>query len=610
MFDAPGQHPRELNPYWKQGGTGLPQENSSKESRTQRTGDGGRSWMLRAYKRAIEQSEREGKTLEEIAIERWGSLDKLHSLLRAAGIDPSNPDKAPSSRTKYLYAEPPRSTKLPSHHFGDNTTRQDQRFLIPGLSGESHSSLDSSSSSMHRRESYKSGNWQKQQVKQREEHASKFVSSASTDETIDKRHASEQSVSTTAEDEASRLEPEVTDAQLNALSAKVMKAEMMGDSKKVETLTTKLEKLRELKARQEKQGTVSANREAQSVQKEKAIPLISTDRFGRLRPMGTPKDEGKQRSHATQKGKRKRYTDDGESYSIQDLMQQERKMSVRDTQIAIAGMASKFVSSSSTDETIDERHASKVAVSLDAKSDSNEMVRAMAESRKLAEVMETCKLCFGNDNFSKGLLVAVGINVYLAVPATQSLTEGHCLLVPLEHHTSMILLDENVWDEIRVFQKGLTRMFSDHGNDVVFTESYMSSAKRSHAYLECIPIPKEQGDIVPMYFKKAIMESDEEWSMNRKLIDTKQKGVRNSLPIGLPYFFVEFGLDGGFAHIVENQDKFPSHFAKEVIGGMLDLEPRRWLKPRHDSFEAQKSKVLNLSEWWKPYDWTQKVKQS
>ena len=601
MFDAPGQHPRELNPYWKQGGTGLPQENSSKESRTQRTGDGGRSWMLRAYKRALEQSEREGRTLEEIAIERWGSLDKLHSLLRAAGIDSSDPDKASSSRTEYLYAEPPRSTKQSSCHFGDNTTRKDQRFLIPGLSGESRSSPGTSSSSMHRRESYKSGNWQKQQVQQKEEHASPLTPIPS-----------EQSVLATAEDEASRLEPKVTDAQLNALSAKVMKAEMMGDSKKVETLTAKLERLRELKARQEKQRTVSAKREAQPVQEEKTIPLVSTDRFGRLRPMDTPKDEGKQRSHAlpTQKGKRKRYTDDGESYSIQDLMQQERKMSVRDTQIAIAGMASKFVSSSSADDTIDERHASKVAVSLDTKSDSKEMVRAMAESRKLAEAMESCKLCFGNDSFSKGLLVAVGINVYLAVPATQSLTEGHCLLVPLEHHTSMILLDENVWDEIRVFQKGLTRMFSDHGSDVVFTESYMSAAKRSHAYLECIPIPKEQGDVVPMYFKKAIMESDEEWSMNRKIIDTKQKGVRNSLPIGLPYFFVEFGLDGGFAHIVENQDKFPSHFAKEVIGGMLDLEPRRWLKPRHDSFEAQKSKVLHLCEWWKPYDWTQKVKQT
>jgi len=32
-FDNPGQHPRELNPYWKSGGSGLPQEKVQQQSK-------------------------------------------------------------------------------------------------------------------------------------------------------------------------------------------------------------------------------------------------------------------------------------------------------------------------------------------------------------------------------------------------------------------------------------------------------------------------------------------------------------------------------------------------------------------------------------------------
>ena len=65
--------------------------------------------MLRSYKRAVEQAETEGRSLEQIAAERWGSLEKLHSLLRAAGIDPDNPDHPPKTgRREYLYSAHPR----------------------------------------------------------------------------------------------------------------------------------------------------------------------------------------------------------------------------------------------------------------------------------------------------------------------------------------------------------------------------------------------------------------------------------------------------------------------------------------------------------------------
>lgn len=46
--------------------------------------------------------------------------------------------------------------------------------------------------------------------------------------------------------------------------------------------------------------------------------------------------------------------------------------------------------------------------------------------------------------------------------------------------------------------------------------------------------------------------------------------------------------------------------AKEIIGGMLDLEPRLWRKGIRQNFEEQRKKVLQFAQWWKPYDFTKK----
>uniref|UniRef100_A0A1D2AJ32 Cwf19 like protein 2 n=1 Tax=Ornithodoros brasiliensis TaxID=888526 RepID=A0A1D2AJ32_ORNBR len=93
-----------------------------------------------------------------------------------------------------------------------------------------------------------------------------------------------------------------------------------------------------------------------------------------------------------------------------------------------------------------------------------------------------------------------------------------------------------------------------------------------------------------MYFKKAILESETEWAHNKKLVDLSQKGLRNSVPKGLPYLSVDFGLQSGFAHVIEDEKEFPRYFGKEIVGGMLDLEPRLWKKMQHQKFDDQRKK--------------------
>lgn len=63
--------------------------------------------------------------------------------------------------------------------------------------------------------------------------------------------------------------------------------------------------------------------------------------------------------------------------------------------------------------------------------------------------------------------------------------------------------------------------------------------------------------------KKAIDDSEGEWADNKKLVDLSKRGgdVRRVIPKGFSYFAVDFGLQPGYAHVIENENKFPQNFA-------------------------------------------------
>ncbi len=72
----PGQHTRELNPYWKDGGSGVPENKPPAASSTppapSAAGDGGLSWLRKAYDRCKQQAQDEGRSLEDVVADRYG----------------------------------------------------------------------------------------------------------------------------------------------------------------------------------------------------------------------------------------------------------------------------------------------------------------------------------------------------------------------------------------------------------------------------------------------------------------------------------------------------------------------------------------------------------
>uniref|UniRef100_A0A8C6KHT0 CWF19 like cell cycle control factor 2 n=1 Tax=Nothobranchius furzeri TaxID=105023 RepID=A0A8C6KHT0_NOTFU len=347
---------------------------------------------------------------------------------------------------------------------------------------------------------------------------------------------------------------------------------------------------------------------------DQEVLLFRTDQSGRAWPVKGP--TGPQEPHGGRRkkkpmethvdGQRVRYFQDDDSIGLQEMVRREKMSSAQDQHALYSRMAAKMMGKMDGDNyTLDDMFVSSAAQREgEGREEERMRSKAIAESRRLAASMDKCQHCFNSKDLQKHLIVAIGSKVYLSLPAGVSMTEGQCLICPLQHHCSATGLDEDIWSEMQLFRRALVRMFEAQELDCVFMETHITPRRRQHMVLECIPLPRELGDMAPIYFKKAIMECDEEWAMNKKIVDLSSKDIRQAVPRGLPYFAVDFGLQGGFAHVIENEQKFPHYFGKEVVGGMMDLEPRRWRKPIRENFDDQRKKVLQFAQWWKPYDCT------
>ncbi|WKX98526.1 hypothetical protein Q1695_013870 [Nippostrongylus brasiliensis] len=201
-------------------------------------------------------------------------------------------------------------------------------------------------------------------------------------------------------------------------------------------------------------------------------------------------------------------------------------------------------------------------------------VPGITKHKRLERSLADCSRCLDSGKIAKHAIVAVGIHTYLAVVEWDGLDDQHCLIAPTEHTCSSIQLDENVWDEMRIWRKGLVAMWRAMDMDCLFVEMSRNVTAGPHLIIECIPVPMEIGETAPIYFKKAIMECEEEYADNKKLIEIKD--LRKQIPKSFNYFAVDFGLSNGYAHVIENRHSFPATFAHEIIAGMMDLPANKW----------------------------------
>ncbi|XP_042596058.1 CWF19-like protein 2 [Cyprinus carpio] len=681
-IEQAGLHRLELNPYWKDGGSGLPPEDTSSTAVKKVVNDGGVSWLRKSYQRMKEQADREQRSLESVAHKKKQSMEEFQKKLREAEEAAYGErreergerrgdrerwrrddrgegrerwrrgDREERRRDRSPHAErererdfergprgrderPPRSRPDPDeerHSQRHNTSSLSSlKFLKPsepdedmsGGAGFRKAGLKGSTSNQ-------SAGFRKPVVDDDDGVVPAWRKSSAvqdpTETPIPQKHTEKSAapleesktttsstVSSSESEEEEEEEVILTDEEMNKLGAKLVKAELMGNTALVEKLKAQMQAARRAKEnraqRRAQNKPVSAPTDS-----EKDMVLFRTDPSGRAWPVKAPSQpqeprggRRKQKAIEThQDGERMRYFEDDDGMDLREMVRREKMSSAEDQNALYSRMAAKMMGKTDGDNyTLDDMFVSSAAQrERSGRDEERQRNKAVQETRRLAGQMEKCRHCFDSPELPKHLIAAVGNKVYLCLPNSVSLTEGHCLIVPIQHHTAATGLDEDIWSEIQMFRRALVRMFESQELDCVFLETHMNPKRHLHMVYECVPLPRELGDMAPIYFKKAIMESDEEWAMNKKLVDLSSRDIRQAVPRGLPYFSVDFGLQGGFAHVIENEQKFPHYFGKEILGGMLDLEPRRWRKPIRENFDDQRKKVLKFAQWWKAFDCT------
>ncbi|OBZ68794.1 Pre-mRNA-splicing factor cwf19 [Grifola frondosa] len=230
---------------------------------------------------------------------------------------------------------------------------------------------------------------------------------------------------------------------------------------------------------------------------------------------------------------------------------------------------------------------------------------AINDYKRTQKVLASCPFCFGeDDSLPKAPIIAMGTRVYLSCTLNEELVDGHCLIVPIQHHLTMLEGDDDVWDEIRNFMKCLMRMFAEEDKGVVFYETVLSLKGQKHTFIECVPLPWGGFEVIPGYFKESIL--------------IEARGFRRAMVPNLPYFMVQFDYKGekGYGHVIEGIEaagtgedpegdidegekgggEFPRWFAGEIIGNLLDLEPRRWRRARRIDFHQNKDRVARFKK--------------
>ncbi|XP_060804143.1 CWF19-like protein 2 homolog isoform X1 [Amyelois transitella] len=388
----------------------------------------------------------------------------------------------------------------------------------------------------------------------------------------------------------------LSDEKMNKLGAKIVKAEIIGDMKLVEELKAKLEAAREYRKKNPNAG------EEDNIE---GIMLMATSSTGNSRPLikerGDPKSKGgKRKAETYAAGERTKYFGNDDKYNLQQMFQQEKYGNNYEDEEQLAKIAAKHKNPNDDLEDIFMDDISKNR--NDAKDSEKERQRAINQHVRIEKSMEGCEYCIDSKNMLKHLMVSCGSKVYVALPARTSLVTGQCIITTIQHSTCVTALDEDVWEEILIYRKALTQFFNSQDMDVVFFETATRLHRFPHMVINCVPLPRDVGDMAAIYFKKALLECEAEWSMNKKVVDLKGKDIRKGIPKGLPYFWIDFGMDPGFAHVIEDQQLFPKTFAEEVIAGILDLDHSSWKNPRKEYGDIQRKKVWDFVKEWKPFD--------
>jgi len=196
------------------------------------------------------------------------------------------------------------------------------------------------------------------------------------------------------------------------------------------------------------------------------------------------------------------------------------------------------------------------------------------EENTRLKVLSSCNKCYGA-KLNLDTIFSESQKVYISYPYySGSITNHHFIISTKEHINSLAAADEEVFQEIRNYMKSITSFNIKNNYATIFVEFSRHINDSQHFEIECIPIKSRYLEDAKIYFKKALMEQDSEWTTNKNIIDTTEfKGnLGKYINENFSYCHVDFNAQGGFLHIIEDVRKFSALFLKEVFAPLLKKE--------------------------------------
>ncbi|KIY45639.1 hypothetical protein FISHEDRAFT_48891 [Fistulina hepatica ATCC 64428] len=573
-------------------------------------GGPGSQWRMMRLRRVYETAEEENLAIEQVAIERFGSLEAF--------------EEAKEERRILDEREGRRSDRSRTHTGADG----ERGFIFNDASSSSSLSRSASfrrpGASLHASGPVTPSPPTGPMLTHKRIGALRLPSQANTP--LSQTHTPIPSVMTPPPNARRALSP----SSLNRLQAKVLRAKL-----------TDAPDAAELEREYERESKRANGETYSSGVRTKVEVLPTLDGRGRLYDVGLGHDDGpvqpgnrrrkspKVETRDPRTGDIVRYNADDDTTTLGEMLRQEKfgagmqDQKDFDAQFARAIMGDgKFENDL---EYIDD-NAERLGRQK-MRSDAMKRQFAINDYRKTQKVLASCPFCFSEDDaLPHAPIVAMGTRAYLSCTTHEELVKGHCLIVPIQHHLTMLEADDDVWDEVRNFMKCVMRMFSEEDKGVVFYETVISLKWQAHTVIECVPLPWEVFDIIPGYFKESILTAEAEWSTHKKLIDFSARpgGFRRAMVPNLPYFMVQFDYKGekGYGHVIEGSSEaldeqegavdegakgggdFPKYFAGEIIGNVLELEPRKWRRPKRIDFHNNKRRVAEFKAKYDKFDWT------
>ncbi len=605
---------RELNPEMR--GDGDSQGAATRMAPASVVGDGGASWRLKALRRAQERAAAEGRKVDEVVSEHWGSINELVTSIG---------DSAAHGKA-HLHARHDRARGKPLGRDSDRTRYGNDtrpRMRVP----ESFSQRGERQAD---RRGGKLRDEDRELISSAVASSNKFASDGSFMEAYEKQQSSsdEKPENPAMEDDRQpvrrpapvrdppppRVMPESrnvsqANASTNMSAAAALKARLMGN-----------------KSTQNHDADVPASIEV--------LPMVTADgraapgAFGRETTIkgGVHVAEGSVRKapKTTQRfdeGERTRYFADDDKKTLRDLVAEQKYGGVEDYDRNLADNIARHKKYRGKELDVDDEYDHDGGLEMyenrekkmsGAKQQLKAKEKAVRDYKRMQTSQNKCIYCIDAPDKPKHLHVAYGNLAYLMLPAQGRLLPGHCIIAPIAHAQSSRQVDEDVWEEMRNFKKCLVRMFSQEGKECCFIETAMNLGHAGrHAVVECIPISADIAAKAPMYFKKAIDEAESEWSTHdaKKCLSTAPpKGLRGTIPANFPYFHVEFNMRGGFVHVIDDETKWKWNFGRNILIGLLDLpENLTDAKQRPLAPSVLRQEMDAFLDLYDPVDWTKQL---